>query len=53
MIPLALSPMIPLAVLWIGSWELSTRMNWVDPFFVGQPSGVVTRYEDYAERAVA
>src|SRR5207247_3687303 len=31
------------AVVWIGSWELSTRLNWVDPFFVGQPSGVVAR----------
>src|SRR6266576_3691252 len=31
------------AVAWIGSWELSSRMNWVDPFFVGQPSGVVAR----------
>src|ERR1700674_1757436 len=31
------------AVLWIGSWELSSRMNWGEPFFVGQPSGVVTR----------
>ena len=31
------------AVVWIGSWEVSTRLNWVDPFFVGQPSGVVTR----------
>src|SRR2546422_3282894 len=31
------------AALWIGSWELSSRMNWVDPFFVGQPSGVVAR----------
>src|SRR5437879_1280714 len=31
------------AALWIGSWELSTRLNWVDPFFVGQPSGVVAR----------
>src|SRR5437588_3001942 len=30
-------------VLWLGSWELSTRLNWVDPFFVGQPSGVVQR----------
>ena len=30
-------------VVWLGSWELSTRLNWVDPFFVGQPSGVVTR----------
>src|ERR1700674_5248994 len=31
------------AVLWIGSWELSSRMNWGDPLFVGQPSGGVTR----------
>jgi NitT/TauT family transport system permease protein len=31
------------AVGWIGSWELSTRLNWVDPFFVGMPSGVVER----------
>src|SRR6267378_1127368 len=31
------------AVVWIGSWELSSRLNLVDPFFVGQPSGVVTR----------
>src|SRR3989442_5750887 len=31
------------AVVWIGSWELSTRLNWVDPFFVGQPSGVMAR----------
>jgi len=31
------------AVLWLGSWELMTRLNWVDPFFVGQPSGVVVR----------
>src|SRR6184192_1246964 len=31
------------AVVWLGSWELTTRLNWVDPFFVGQPSGVVQR----------
>jgi sulfonate transport system permease protein len=30
-------------VVWLGSWEVSTRLNWVDPFFVGQPSGVVQR----------
>ncbi len=30
-------------VVWLGSWELSTRLNWVDPFFVGMPSGVVQR----------
>src|ERR1700730_16846604 len=34
---------VAFAVLWIGSWELSSRLNWVDPFFVGQPSGVVSR----------
>src|SRR2546421_4673929 len=31
------------AVIWLGGWELSSRMNWVDPFFVGQPTGVVAR----------
>jgi len=31
------------AVAWLGSWELSSRLNWVDPFFVGQPTGVVAR----------
>src|SRR5204862_8273344 len=30
-------------VVWLGSWELTTRLHWVDPFFVGQPSGVVQR----------
>src|SRR2546430_9734778 len=29
------------AVVWLGSWELTTRPHWVDPFFFGQPSGVV------------
>src|SRR3989440_222096 len=31
------------AALWIGAWEVSPRLSWVDPFFVGQPSGVVSR----------
>ena len=31
------------AVVWLGSWEVTTRLNIVDPFFVGQPSGVVVR----------
>src|SRR2546427_9586604 len=31
------------AVRLLGSWELTTRLNWVDPFFVGQPSGVMVR----------
>jgi NitT/TauT family transport system permease protein len=28
------------AVVWIGSWELTTRIGIVDKFFFGQPSGV-------------
>ena len=28
------------AVVWIGSWELTTRLGLVDKFFFGQPSGV-------------
>src|ERR1700682_3174925 len=28
------------AVVWIGSWELTTRIGLVDKFFFGQPSGV-------------
>jgi NitT/TauT family transport system permease protein len=28
------------AVIWIGSWELTTRIGVVDKFFFGQPSGI-------------
>ena len=28
------------AVAWIGSWELTTRIGLVDKFFFGQPSGI-------------
>ena len=31
------------AVVWLGSWELSARVGLVDPFFFGMPSGVVRR----------
>jgi NitT/TauT family transport system permease protein len=30
-------------VVWIGSWELTTRAGMVDKFFFGQPSGVAQR----------
>jgi len=35
------------AVVWIGSWELSSRMNWVDPFFVSQPSRVLAKLYEW------
>jgi NitT/TauT family transport system permease protein len=31
------------AVVWLGSWELTTRIGLVDKFFFGMPSGVVLR----------
>ncbi len=41
------------AVVWIGSWELSTRRHWVDPFFFGMPSGVVQRLSTWATEGTA
>jgi NitT/TauT family transport system permease protein len=31
------------AVVWLGSWELTTRLGIVDKFFFGMPSGVVQK----------
>jgi NitT/TauT family transport system permease protein len=31
---------VAVAIVWIGSWELTTRLGIVDKFFFGQPSGV-------------
>lgn len=31
------------AAVWLGSWELMARLNMVDPFFFGMPSGVARR----------
>ena len=30
-------------IVWIGSWELTTRIGLVDKFFFGMPSGIVQR----------
>ena len=31
------------AVIWLGSWELTTRLGWVDKFFFAQPSEIALR----------
>src|ERR1700693_2240863 len=31
------------AVVWLGSWELATRIGWVDKFFFAQPSEIALR----------
>jgi len=32
---------ILLLVVFLGSWELGTRIGFIDPFFWGQPSGIL------------
>jgi len=41
------------AILWIGSWELSTRLSWVDPFFFGMPSRIVARLWEWVTQGTA
>jgi NitT/TauT family transport system permease protein len=31
------------AVVWLGSWELTTRLGWVDKFFFAQPSEIALK----------
>src|SRR3979411_1989586 len=31
------------AVVWLGSWEVTTRVGWVDKFFFAQPSEIALR----------
>src|SRR3981081_2596572 len=30
-------------IVWLGSWELTTRLGWVDKFFFAQPSEIALR----------
>lgn len=41
------------AVVWIGSWELSTRLGIVDKFFFGQPSGIYDRLHTWVTEGTA
>lgn len=34
-------------VVFVGAWEGCTRLGWLDPFFFGQPSGIVARMADW------
>src|SRR5260370_4101003 len=31
------------AVVWLGTWELTTRLGWVDKFFFPQPSEIARK----------
>ncbi len=41
------------AVIWIGSWELTTRAGVVDKFFFGQPSGIAQRMWTWTTQGTA
>lgn len=34
---------VAFAIVWIGSWELTTRLGWVDKFFFAQPSEIIQK----------
>ena len=41
------------AIVWIGSWELTTRLHLVDPFFFGMPSGILGRLATWTTEGTA
>jgi NitT/TauT family transport system permease protein len=44
---------LALAVFVVGGWELSTRVEWVDPFFFGQPSGIAAQVVKWVQNGTA
>jgi len=40
-------------VVVIGGWQLFTKLKIVDPFFYGQPSGIVLKLRDWVEHGTA
>ncbi len=41
------------ALVWIGSWELTTRIGLVDKFFFGQPSGIAQKMVTWVTQGTA
>jgi NitT/TauT family transport system permease protein len=40
-------------VFFVGGWELGVRAGWLDPFFFGQPSGIVDKLIDWIQHGTA
>ena len=40
-------------IVTIGGWELGVRAGWLDPFFFGQPSGIVDKLIDWIQNGTA
>jgi len=41
------------AVVWIGSWQVTTELGWMDPFFFGMPSRIVARLWEWVTQGTA
>ena len=44
---------VVVAIVWIGSWELTTRLGFVDKFFFGQPTGVAQQMWTWVTQGTA
>jgi NitT/TauT family transport system permease protein len=44
---------VALAVFVVLGWEISTRLDWVDPFFFGQPSGIGAQLVKWIQNGTA
>jgi NitT/TauT family transport system permease protein len=44
---------IAVAVVIVGGWELATRLEWVDAFFFGQPSGIAAQILKWVQTGTA
>ncbi len=40
-------------ILFVGGWELGVRVGWLDPFFFGQPSGIIDKLSDWIRSGTA
>lgn len=40
-------------IVTIGGWELGVRAGWLDPFFFGQPSGIIEKLIDWIQNGTA
>jgi NitT/TauT family transport system permease protein len=44
---------LALAVFIVGGWQVATQLEWVDPFFFGQPSGIATQIVKWVQNGTA
>src|SRR5438309_2331825 len=50
---LVLALRLAVLVFLVGGWELGVRFGLIDPFFFGQPSGIVTKLIDWFENGTS